>query len=36
MDEKRLIKWATEVANQEGYKNTSELQKEFNIEILGC
>jgi hypothetical protein len=30
------IKWALEVCNQEGYKTTSELEKAYNIELLGC
>ena len=30
------IKWALELCNQEGYQNTSEIEKAYNIEILGC
>jgi hypothetical protein len=31
-----IIKWALEICNQEGYKNTAEMTKAYNIIQLGC
>ena len=36
MNEQNFIKWFLEVANQEGYKTTKELETAYNIEQLGC
>lgn len=34
--EKKFIKWALEVTNQEGYKSPSELIKAYNWNNRGC
>jgi hypothetical protein len=31
-----FIKWCLEICNEQKYKNTSELIKEYNIKVLGC
>jgi len=36
MNEKQYIKWVLEICNQDGYNNPSELERSYNIEILGC
>jgi len=30
------IKWALELVNQEGFKSPKEVEKAYNIEVLGC
>jgi hypothetical protein len=33
---KEMIKWFLELCTQEGYKTPSEVERQYNIEILGC
>ena len=36
MNDQNVIKWTLEVVNQEKYKTPAELEKAYNIELLGC
>jgi len=36
MNEIQKIKWTLELCNQEGYNKPSEIDKAYEIEILGC
>lgn len=36
MNDMQFMKWILEVSSQEGYKTPSELEREYNVELLGC